>query len=1489
MRKTSKVNLCVIGGHNFGKTSLAVSLIKIADTTEGSVTVLGESAKLLAIKNRLLLNDGQLESTAWDEIRQFTFMLYGESGRSWEIKFHDYPGEYFEKYLAYRPATVSDRIWQLVMDMLHSTNRKNRTLDPLTFDAVTGLKATQLGKHLDNSDGLIVLLPADFNSAKYNDDRIIYKNKLGEFIAKVIKVNPQIPICLAVNKWDMLNRNPKEVNEVLTKEPFDVFYNMLQHHCANNLFTIAISAFGKHRADNVEKMANDGKPENVLEMFLELASRSENSRFHQFSESWGTATLWKKAFIFPFKALSFCRLGSNELSKRQSAKSISKKAWGLFSAALTSIVILIFLCFIGVESYKESVLLGELQERIALRDSNLPMVSKIDIENDQKFIGNNNLIRQTILLGKVEPLQIKMNKLEQKYNERIKANIDSFSKDPHLSDMKPWEILPDERVTRAKKRLSKIKDQKNNLTISSFINEFDKLIAVEEKLISNITQDKDFDIAIFNRLRKDKKDQCREIERIIEEFKDRFSYRQEDLALLQNNLDSIEQDFAKELDEKIKLIDIEQPNKDWGNQIKIAKKKIEIIQANNGLFAKNGIRLKNYNEVIANLNILISRESHYGPFDDDLGLLYKKPVSGKVREIEKFLLFHPFEKYPNRKEEIKKLQEEQNVLVEKLNQKRNDFVERLKDNKILPAVERINNAQELIKEYEGIRIEFSESSDEYSSIEESIKSTTAWTNTFQKYVKFEKDWEEVLLNSRDRQLIPIEKFLNLYAKSEYPEYEEKLLTYKKQFDEIRKEQIEKLKREIAENKSTNTKGSWGAKVNTATQCINKINSYRTIFTKRDFDWLDGLIEKENAEIVSITKQGKFDDALAEIETMPIEEKSKLIYEFMKNYKKEDYPNKSEGFDALENKKVTVENELKQKMEKEFVALKPETNDFNVAINYYQKKLSVYRKYLDYFHDNSTQKKSIQMAMQEVENNLEKYRKCESFKTSVDGLTKLVSQIDVKSQLSKVHEFETNNSSKEYPYVELSACHANIKSLKIEAETNLLRQIEKELTNIKVSIKAPKEEKLKGMQEEINIIKNYLPYFIKNSASYEKYNSRCTQLVLAFEAEEKMNNFNTQNEKLEIMLNNSNDPIGKIEKIELFEAQFQNDENIIILQRLKELSSIKNALYIKKDWYLLKEEMRSEKIMPDSSDVAVLNDFKKRCNEYLVEIKKFEKQSSLDSETRKEKTDFEDLKKKIEEKIGDGSFSGIQDAEKVYVNNPTEKNYEVLKNKFEAFDLKLPGNRIHEDAVKFIRDQSSLYNDLRIKFDSFREKKDYESLENFVECAKKAVLNKDLKSDYYMKYEKIIEYANKIDEISNAMVYFQITRIKFADTPFRSSWRDVDLEVEIGKTSDGNFVNIKIPDIKTNDIDFKVSDKDRKEIYFKSAKQDVEVTFKNTAGGEAVGKDKIFLAKILGETIDSGEVELEFSSKCENWGPANYEKDKEGKITIKFTGLPKLKK
>ena len=77
MKKQANLKICVLGGRNFGKTSLLSSLILISGDKDSGITVSGGNEQKLNIYNEYKNNNGKLIATNWDDICKFRYNLTG--------------------------------------------------------------------------------------------------------------------------------------------------------------------------------------------------------------------------------------------------------------------------------------------------------------------------------------------------------------------------------------------------------------------------------------------------------------------------------------------------------------------------------------------------------------------------------------------------------------------------------------------------------------------------------------------------------------------------------------------------------------------------------------------------------------------------------------------------------------------------------------------------------------------------------------------------------------------------------------------------------------------------------------------------------------------------------------------------------------------------------------------------------------------------------------------------------------------------------------------------------------------------------------------------------------------------------------------------------------------------------------------------------------------------------------------------------------------
>ncbi len=274
MEKKAKLNICVLGGRNFGKTSLLTSLVLISGNKDSGITVSGDDQKKLIIYDDYKQNNGTLIATNWDDICSFKYNITSKQKKHWLVTFTDYPGEFFQKFLE----DDSGEFTSFLKHIFSPKKEKNNGIG-WTFTPDEARKARKLTKEIERADALIVLLPADITEAVYKKNLQVFKIRLQALLERVQEYNPRIPVCLAINKWDMFGKRMDDLDSVLKEEPYREFDNMLQLECSEHYFPQAVSAFGNHLPSDQQKWDKISQPQNVLEMLIKLSEKAEVARW----------------------------------------------------------------------------------------------------------------------------------------------------------------------------------------------------------------------------------------------------------------------------------------------------------------------------------------------------------------------------------------------------------------------------------------------------------------------------------------------------------------------------------------------------------------------------------------------------------------------------------------------------------------------------------------------------------------------------------------------------------------------------------------------------------------------------------------------------------------------------------------------------------------------------------------------------------------------------------------------------------------------------------------------------------------------------------------------------------------------------------------------------------------------------------------------------------------------------------------------------------
>lgn len=299
MKNKASLKICVLGGRSFGKTSLLSSLILISGDENSGISVSGDQIKKLNIYNDYKNNKGKLIATGWEDICHFKYNLTGNGNRKYKLTFVDYPGEFFQKVFSDGGNFFASKFMQLFRLGTQKGEQTETLQDNRSFTKKDERIARRLAKEMESSDAFVVLLPADVTKEAYKVNLQVFMTRLQQLLNRIHEINPYIPVCLAVNKWDMFDKGYDTINEVLQEKPYKDFSNLLHRECGEHYFYKAISAFGQNRAKEaknenerenfIEEWDRKSEPVNVMPMLLTLADKAEKSRYIRLREKYKNA------------------------------------------------------------------------------------------------------------------------------------------------------------------------------------------------------------------------------------------------------------------------------------------------------------------------------------------------------------------------------------------------------------------------------------------------------------------------------------------------------------------------------------------------------------------------------------------------------------------------------------------------------------------------------------------------------------------------------------------------------------------------------------------------------------------------------------------------------------------------------------------------------------------------------------------------------------------------------------------------------------------------------------------------------------------------------------------------------------------------------------------------------------------------------------------------------------------------------------------------
>ena len=1021
MKKCAKINLCIIGSTNFGKSSIAASLIHVAATTDGGIHLLGSPTQVLKMADDLKAN-GQHVATGWDDIAKFKFLLNGSDGRSWQISLRDYPGALFAKYVEH--PTLMSRMKGLFAGQTTSSH------DEYTFDKTAEKKAIQLIAELERADALIVLVPADVSDAKYGNDRAIYKQKLPEFIEAVMRHRPNIPVCLCINKWDMFDCGIENLEDKLNEYPFCDFYRSLQLVCGDNLSIAAVSAFGHHDPNDREKIDpnQEQKPLNILETLLPLAEKAEKARFERTVEAWKQSNWIKKTLVFPFRTVSLLAARYTDKHIRNGLLKMAAKAWvffGIFAIATTALFASVVT---GLLCWKETTGFANIESRFAEYRKAPYSVDKIKLGIESQELKRSTLMRRLVFKSRITELQSSLSEIEKNYNDSIVKDARAFCKADIHCDIEPWSD-PNVRKSRAESRKNELKSQKAKLTLNAQIHELDEMIAGEDRLLDDLDKNKSFYDMVYRGLHdQNRKTICRRLRKFIDEQVTAHPEHKELFNELRRHLDKTEKAIADELSLKIREYESKHP-------IMTAEETAELINIIDQYEPQFVEKSKNFGPFANRRKVLRKEEERqrkYDPFDK----AYAKLNRNDLRALADFLGKYKREKYPDRTKQIDALKLREQEITKNIFKTLNEELTKFKDDPTASADKRLKSCNNRIAAIQRAINKFVPGSNEIGKAQEQLAKVNADKAIIEGYKPFETTANMLIGKPSKGKLREIDVFMRNNKKEHYPDtYHQRL------FAEIEKQRVNLLNRINAEIKTAENELKDNDKL-FAQQRIDRATAL-----KNKYEWAAGeYIQDSDEQRVVLSKKSETERLIADLEKYKAfdEEYSKpknnlravavFLSTFTVNaYSRPEYVGKIK---ELEQRKATLINEINEQLETE---LRKNSDNNSIAaserIKLCQARINALRVAIGKFVIGSKEADTERKELEKQEAFLQTLRGYEEFEKAVSELL----GSDENGKLRRIDQFwrEHPNVEKRYPD---DAYHQQLFLRLKEAEMQLLKSI-----------------------------------------------------------------------------------------------------------------------------------------------------------------------------------------------------------------------------------------------------------------------------------------------------------------------------------------------------------------------------------------------------------------------------------------------------------------
>jgi hypothetical protein len=1057
MKKTAKLKICVLGGRSFGKTSLLSSLLLISGNKDSGITVSGDNQKKLNIYNDYKSNNGTLIATNWDDICSFKYNITGAQKKRWQVTFPDYPGEFFQKFLDDDSSAFSSSLKRIFPQ-----KDDKKDIDERTFAPEEAQKARKLAREIEHADALIILLPADITEAAYKKNLQVFKSRLQALLERAQQCNPHIPVCLAINKWDMFGRPMGELESVLAEEPYREFNDMMQRECPEHYFPQAVSAFGNHLQSDQQKWDKVSQPQNVLEMLTTLSEKAEIARWQTLRERYEKSSKIARIFKYPFLFWNAYSKGANSEEDRKFCSGGLLKNTALFCATIFALALAVFLATSITVSVRDYNYIAK-QEREAER-----ILGKFESSEEPEFNIEKDRIDEfkrdmadyphdlAFFCGsKGKATMDLIRQVEEAYNRRIYKLASEYCSFDENRDQKPSKMISTERLARCNKRIKKWENAKQMLTSlptvidngREIVDIIDETVVNEGRLRDNITNDSPLDDKLFELAQSNSDVICQAIEQTLDSFEGRFPHRKEDFDRLRQQLADLEKNYEDRLTSRLEQYKDIPESTDCDDRIRLANSRIDLIQSFAKYYSSRSPYLEQHNALVANARRIIEECIHDKPFYTELKQLQGIPEKGKIRIIDEFLRKFDNEAFSRGIKHINNLKAERLVLIKRMNDK---IATALNDNPItneMSAKEKIVRLTAIKNVLDEAVGEYTIGSEEYKKAEKQGEDILAQLSREDKNEVFEAAFNKLMSSADEGKLRRIEDFLSP-EKFTIESYPDKKASFEKLEGE-RKRLLEKWNayRTTAEKENADNLGlSAVERSRLLERLIQVYEKLKTEFCESspEYEEIIAILEKTREKQSSLAVYIAFDKEYHAIENLDEHSQPLALDKFIQEYSL---------LEIKEEKYRELLGNCKKMYQELVVTIKKELSNEIVRIlndsegTSWQKQCALYNQVIELIEKYKAYLPAKENAYfeAEVDKMRSKKEELEHYGKLTDASKEIPRGSDPIAILNAIVHFNKNYKQSDYP--EKAQVFSDIASLQKNTEMSLLNSLDGRINKI----------------------------------------------------------------------------------------------------------------------------------------------------------------------------------------------------------------------------------------------------------------------------------------------------------------------------------------------------------------------------------------------------------------------------------------------------------